>query len=242
MSAVLTSMLLGTASSGGGNGLLTSLVGYWKLDGDATDASGNGLNGTATSVSWVSAIINQGASFSGSANVDLTGNAALKTQQMSVAGWFKWGAFTTDNRAASDWHQSASLDRWLVYDNGTGVVDGYMNTTANGVTFSQKGPVSFGTLSTGTWYHLALTYDGSIIKSYRNGANIGTLDTSASSGTTLRVSTGSTLRLGKQAETGPGSSHHRRVRLLVSCALGRTSVSPLQLWRRTRVPLLKGKP
>lgn len=206
MSAVLTSMLLGAASTPGGNGMLTSLVGYWKLDGDATDASGNGLNGTATSVSWVSAIINQGASFSGSANVDLTGNAALKTQQMSVAGWFKWGAFTTDNRAASDWHQSASLDRWLVYDNGTGVVDGYMNTAANGVTFSQKGPVSFGTLSTGTWYHLALTYDGSIIKSYRNGANIGTLDTSASSGTTLRVGTGSTLRLGKQAETGPGSS------------------------------------
>ncbi len=205
MSAVLTSMLLGASAGGGGPGLLANLVAYLKLDGDATDATGNGNNGTATSVSWVSALINQGASFSGSANIDVPGVASLKSQRLTVAGWFKWSAFTTDNRVLSDWHQSPLLDRWLIYDNGTGVIDGYMNTAPNGSTFSQKGPVSFGTLATGSWYHLALTYDGSIIRSYRNGSLINSLDTSASSGTTLRTASNN-IRFAKQAETGPGAS------------------------------------
>ena len=115
-------MLLGTASSGGGNGLLTSLVGYWKLDGDATDASGNGLNGTRNERQLGVGHHQPRRELSGSANVDLTGNAALKAQQMSVAGWFGWGAFTADNRWRPPTAPAASLS--LSYDNGTGVADG----------------------------------------------------------------------------------------------------------------------
>ena len=35
---------------------IDSLVGYWALDGDATDSSGNGLDGTAANAEWVAGV------------------------------------------------------------------------------------------------------------------------------------------------------------------------------------------
>ena len=43
-----------------------SLIGWWKLDGDASDSSGYGNNGTANGVSWVDGKIGQCGEFDGS--------------------------------------------------------------------------------------------------------------------------------------------------------------------------------
>lgn len=44
---------------------LTGLVGYWKLDGDATDSSGSGNNGTASNITYPNGVFNQGALYNG---------------------------------------------------------------------------------------------------------------------------------------------------------------------------------
>ena len=37
-------------------GRIESLVGYWALDGDASDSSGNGLDGTVSNPEWVAGV------------------------------------------------------------------------------------------------------------------------------------------------------------------------------------------
>ena len=38
-------------------GRIESLVGYWALDGDASDSSGNGLDGTVANPEWVAGVV-----------------------------------------------------------------------------------------------------------------------------------------------------------------------------------------
>jgi hypothetical protein len=44
------------------------IVGYWKLDGNSTDSSGRGNNGTDTAMTYVNAKNGQGGVFDGSVN------------------------------------------------------------------------------------------------------------------------------------------------------------------------------
>ncbi len=52
-----------------------SLLAHYKLNGDATDASGNGHDGTPTDVSWVAGKIGQAGDFDGDASKADCGNA-----------------------------------------------------------------------------------------------------------------------------------------------------------------------
>ena len=55
-----------------------AIKGYWKLNGNSNDYSGNGNNGTDTNIAYSQAKLSQGAVFNGSSSrIDITDNSTL---------------------------------------------------------------------------------------------------------------------------------------------------------------------
>lgn len=181
--------------------LLNDLGGYWKLDGNSNDSLGvsNGVDGT---VSYVTGKISQGVTGLTGWAVSLGINAQIKpTAAITVAGWFKWTSFQANARALSDWHQSGVADRWiLTLENGAGgdveVIVGNLNEVSVVVLHLGTG-LAGNVLVTGTWYHLAFTYDGSTVRAYRDGVQV---DSASLSG--VMNGGGPAVRIGTQAEAG----------------------------------------
>ena len=157
------------------------LVGAWAFDeasgATAADQSGKGNNGTQTNATWITGgKFNNTLSFNGTnAWVTVPDAATLDlTTGMTVEAWVRPG--TTGNwRTAVVKEQPGNL----VY----GI---YANTSANrpeaevfvgGSTRSIVGPSA---LPTGSWSHLAATYDGTTLRLYVNGAEVAQLAVSGS--------------------------------------------------------------
>ena len=70
---------------------IDSLVGYWALDGDATDSSGNGLDGTAANAEWVAGVYGLGIAFDGDdgITVPVAQIDAITIDSVTMAAWVK---------------------------------------------------------------------------------------------------------------------------------------------------------
>ncbi len=140
------------------------LAGHYKLDGDATDASGSGYDGTVQGdPQWVEGLIDGALAFDGGDFVG-TGN----TEQL-------------DTWTAACWVISPEAPK-------TGPYGGLVNRQSNyqlnwdhpneafqGVAAVNVGgfkAASFGPVEANTWYHIAATYDGNSLKAYRDGTLI----------------------------------------------------------------------
>ena len=138
----------------------------------ATDASGNGNNGVISGAAWTPAGRLGGAlSFDGiDDRVTVPDAASLDlTSGMTLEAWVQPTA-----AAANDWRtvilKEAGNDlAYALYASGpAGPPEGYV--TGGGTT----GVTGSDSLPLGTWTHLALTYDGTALRLYRNGVAIGT--------------------------------------------------------------------
>lgn len=155
--------------------LTTNLVSYWKLDessGNAADSVGANTLTNNNTVGYAAAKINNGAD-GGSSNTDKSlsrdGNtpAGISYAQF-VTAWSisLWMNETTQgsNKKFTGMQVSDGSNRrnmQLTSDSGTLKVNVY-DGTANSYTTAQS-------LSTGTWYHVVYTYDGTDIRIYLNG-------------------------------------------------------------------------
>lgn len=183
---------------GGATTLLDGLVGFWKMNGDATDVLGVS-NGTVDGSPWTTGKLGQGLSLTGSSRMNVGTAAEIHPLLgITVAGWFYFTAAPADgSRIMSDWHQDGGHDRWIFYCVG-GALVWYARS------FTTNANASFGTLA-GTiplnaWVHLAGTFDGSAIRAYRDGALV---SSTGLAGTTLH--TGSmAVCFGRQIEVGAG--------------------------------------
>lgn len=76
-----------------------AIVGYWRMNGNSNDASGNGNNGTATSITYSQANgrLNQGAGFNGTSSKILKSSYSwdFSTNPFTISIWLKTNVSAT---------------------------------------------------------------------------------------------------------------------------------------------------
>lgn len=179
------SLCPGGYSSGGGGTTTevvpSGLVGHWRLDetsGTTTaDSSGNGYDGTLSGgVTYqpTGGISGGAAQFDGvNGRIDL-GNLDVATGDITLTAWIKADTFNTVDPsviAKADGIAEANYYWTLRFPSAAGAQPIQSRIKASGTTDTNN---STGTVPTGDWVHVAITYDqsatGSEISYYINGA------------------------------------------------------------------------
>jgi hypothetical protein len=143
-----------------------ALAAYWPLDGDATDASGNGNDGTVVGGAvWEAAGLIGGAlSFNGTdAYVDCGNGAGLDiTEAITLSAWANTADannaehnpfITKGDQAYALKHNTSNQIEAFIYDGDWHTVTYDIDDSFNG-----------------EWHHLASTYDGLNLRLYVDGA------------------------------------------------------------------------
>jgi len=173
-----------------------SLLGWWKLDDGAgltaADSSGNDNHGTLTNMAgneWTTGQIDGGLEFDGNNDYVDTPIVNNEITNLTFAAWFKSddAGSIGDNYLAQ---RFVSQSRDSTYSR---LAIGINNNRI--ATYWHDGGHNVGegttTLTSGMWYHAALTYDGSTIRIYLNGNEENSFDessmTAPSASTTLKI-------------------------------------------------------
>jgi len=166
-----------------------SLVGLWHMDGDWTDASGNGNNGAAyngATFSTEGRVGSRSGSFDGVNDyVSIPNSSTLNpADQITVAAWYKPQSFSgSGTDPIIDKAYTSHASPYYQYHLGvTG--DQYtsspakfiFNVAAGGVSYSVSTPQGFWT--PGYWYHIVGTYDGTTVKLHVNGELVSSVSAS----------------------------------------------------------------
>lgn len=174
--------------------LTDGLIGYWKLDNNSNDALG-ARNGTDTSMSYGTGLINQCGTFNGSSSaVAVANHASLFPTSLTVSLWVKFTTvqqnkhiFTLQNANASP-YAGFSI---------------FVEDSANGKKiWSATRSTSFGwvastnNLNDGSWHHILITFDPSVGSGTHTLYVDGTQN-AQNTGKTLAWDTGATLQFGK---------------------------------------------
>ncbi len=139
-----------------------NVVGFWDLDNDSTDDSGNGKNGTDTSMSYDGTY----GVFSGSAYVTLP-TSLLSSNVATISCWFN--ASTISNYRALYAIYTGNSDAFEVFipygagggADANGWAGAYNTAALHGI---------FSGVSASTLYHLVVASDGSTTRVYLNGS------------------------------------------------------------------------
>jgi hypothetical protein len=167
--------------------LTSGLVGYWTFDGADTiwtssstgttlDKSGSGNTGTLTGMTQSTNIkagkIGQGIYMDGVTDHVQAGMLPDLSAAGSISVWFKGNSFTISNETIVS---TANWDTGFYGFNLTGRSnEGLTWQLGNASTYQNVVPVSGGGFSSNIWYHVVLTWDGSNVVTYINGAKINT--------------------------------------------------------------------
>lgn len=169
--------------------LTDNLVSYWKLDessGNAADSVGSNTLTNVNSVSFVSAVINNGADFEASSSqcftiADGSQSGLDLTGDMSFACWYKpetlpSGAYVM-TPVVSKWVSTSNQRAYrfgISRDSGNIMSLGF-NHSGDGAT-STNNYVNYA-FSTGTWYLIGMAYDASAgsVEFFVNSTSIGTV-------------------------------------------------------------------
>ncbi len=198
--------------------LSDGLVGYWKMEETTTpslDSSGNSNSGTWNGTAAAAAgKFGNGISLDGDSDF-IALSASLAPSNITITGWIKPGASSVTGAVAEN------PSKW-----GLRLRSGKLNfvaaTANNAFSFSTNNSTT--TLSSGTWYHVAVTYDGTNTRYYLNGSGDGT-DT-LHSGNLLDSST---INLGKDTNSLYTNGVLDEVRVY-NRALSPTEVRQLYSW------------
>jgi hypothetical protein len=155
-----------------------NLIGYWTLDGTsgdttAADSSTNGFTGTLinmnTGTAWGAGQAGNSLTFDGTDDyVRIPYNATLdyQGQTITIAAWIN-ASSTTGNRRilAMPSDEVGGTEKYsLAISNG--VIEVYFRCGSADHTVSAPYP------GTGSWHHIAATYNGSIIRLYLDGVEV----------------------------------------------------------------------
>ncbi|UCC97398.1 MAG: hypothetical protein JSW66_16325, partial [Phycisphaerales bacterium] len=151
-----------------------TVVGIWLFDDGAgnvaEDSSGNGNDGTLNGPTWTSQGKFEGAlEFDGAGTyIEFATGESLKTPHFTIMAWFntrKLSGYGHIFQTGNDWSDMAGYV-FRVHQNGM-VQAGLAFGPGNAVTFVD-GPA----IEANTWYHMALTFDGTTATLYLDGENV----------------------------------------------------------------------
>lgn len=170
-----------SSAAGGSDG---KVVGWWKLNGNAVDSSGQDHNGTvngATPTTGQDGSANGAYKFSSSSVQSINTNYKFPLNKLSVSMWVEWSGSSVANYATLI---SNSRDCCGSYN---GFQIHVMQSNSAIGTRLWYGPsysgMSYSVLPTGSWAHVALTYDGQDSVLYLNGQPVQTTPLTKSLGT-----------------------------------------------------------
>ena len=150
--------------------LLSGLLAYYKLDGNANDAHTNLLHGTAIGTpTWPTAMLKTGFQGNGSSQyINLGTDALFSPTAISISAWVYLAAtpsgvfsLVTKRTAFSTW---ADLQWTAEVDSARKIRFEVGLSDSTGVTV-----LSASALTLSTWYHVACVYDGTDARVYLNG-------------------------------------------------------------------------
>ncbi|MHC4535151.1 MAG: LamG-like jellyroll fold domain-containing protein [Planctomycetota bacterium] len=170
---LLTLALTGTVKA--------DLVAHWRLDETsgtiAHDASGNGHDGTITSEPrWGAGKIGGALEFDGTDNVVELGAFDVVGPGITLAGWLKPNSFAiNDGRILTKANEWAENSHWWMLS--TIGAEGETRLRFRLKTSDGQGTTtliaSSGALEIGQWQHAAATWDGTTMRLYLNGEEVG---------------------------------------------------------------------
>jgi hypothetical protein len=162
---------------------------YYKLDGDATDSSGNGHNGTEYgSPGYVAGVIGQAIDLDGISDYVDTGYTT-DLPKWTIAAWVTSPAAPAAAAPSGPVHREKNYQ--INWNHVDPVFRGAAGVEVGGTWYA----ASFGTLNANTWYHLAATYDGNVLRAYKDG-NLITSNPAPSGNPTPETAS---LKLGRHA-------------------------------------------
>jgi len=149
-----------------------ALVGWWTLDeglgGTAVDWSGHGNHGALVgNPQWIDGYQGSALDFDGNNHVDTGNTTDLAT--WTVAAWVKSPKAPSDGAASGPVHREKNYQ--LDWNHANEVFRGAAALRVGGADGAWHA-ASFGALAGNTWYHLAATFDGTALTSYKNGVLI----------------------------------------------------------------------
>jgi hypothetical protein len=156
----------------------SGLTAWYTLEGDVTDASGNGRDGTAFgNPVYIDgpAGLGQALLFNGAGGQYVhvgNWNPSADTGQLSVSVWAKWNGLTTFWQGLvakrDTWAEGQTM--WQIEANQTTGVVSFARHNITGATTPA--------LPIGEWTHVVLTFNGTAAQFYTNGNRTGTSSTS----------------------------------------------------------------
>jgi hypothetical protein len=130
------------------------------------DVSGNGRTGTIRGATWAPGKYGSALSFDGTndyVNTAYTTNLARWT----ISLWVKSPAAPTSGSSSGPVHREKNFQ--INWNHPSSTFRGAAGVQVRGTWYA----ASFGALAANTWYHLAATYDGETLRTYRDGVLIG---------------------------------------------------------------------
>lgn len=175
--------------------LIDDILHYWKLDGNSTDAHGS-INGTDTSVSYVSALINDGGSFNGTSSRIALSTAFQITTAHSISFWMKSTAsdasFDGDNFLVGDGRSGTPRQNVYVAISRTSPNHPRfrMSSTMSGTNFQvQNTAADQGAFkpNNGNWHHVVAVFNGTTGTLYVDNTNRASASMSVGNGATGQI-------------------------------------------------------
>ena len=142
--------------------LTDNLVSYYKMEGNSNDSVGSN-NGTDTSITYSAGNgkIGQGAGFNGSSSYIIA--PFLNLSQGSVSFWVNFTSLSTSPDIIVSNQNTDGSDTYTQLNVGS---NGSMNWYS--AVNELDHVTSAGVITTGVWYNIIFTYDGTTIKCYVN--------------------------------------------------------------------------